>query len=283
MSNTILENKTKSLLNQSRLGEKTAYKQQHDSKLLFPIPRQYQRETLKLPNTLSFYGNDIWNAYELSWLNPKGKPVVAMAEFSIPCQSPNIVESKSFKLYLNSLNGSMFESVSAVENTLQRDLGKALGCGLGIQLSVLSHVKPYTIKGLTGKCLDDLDITANCYTVDPSLLSTGDKSVSENVYSNLLKSNCLATGQPDWASVQIQYSGKQIDHEGLLKYIISFRDHNEFSEHCVERIFTDILRVCKPKSLTVAAYYTRRGGLDINPWRSTDADKSLTNLRTFRQ
>ena len=235
-------------------------------------------------STLPFHGIDIWNAYEISWLNTKGKPMVALGEFIIPCTSPNLIESKSFKLYLNSFNNTQFDSFAAVQALMQRDLSEAAGEAVNVKLSTLDNSKEQITLHLSGTNLDSLDINCETYQPSPFLLTTDDEEVTETLTSDLLKSNCLVTGQPDWGSVQISYSGKQINHEGLLQYIISFRHHNEFHEQCVERIFMDISKHCQPTSLSVYARYTRRGGLDINPWRGTGDMKALLNQqRLIRQ
>lgn len=268
-------------LEQSPLGSEVSYKSSYDSSLLFSIARASKRQDIGIGAELPFYGVDIWNAYELSWLDSKGKPVVRVAEFSIPCDSANIVESKSFKLYLNSFNGTKFESPKQVQDILERDLSLAFGGNVALKI-----FKPHELndawRPMSGICLDDLDVEIEEYELNSELLKQADSSVSETLYSHLLKSNCPVTGQPDWATLEISYSGQKICHESLLKYIVSFRDHNEFHEQCVERIFCDIMRICMPNSLTVSARYTRRGGLDINPSRSTQLIAPI-NKRTFRQ
>ncbi len=262
------------------LGKTSDYITQYDPTLLFPIPRQLKRDEINITGELPFLGEDIWTAYELSWLNAKGKPVVSLAEFRFPCTTPNLVESKSFKLYLNSLNQTRFDSETHVLTTLQNDLSDASG---GDVLVELIHINDtITTERLSGTLIDDLDIDVNTYQLTPGLLSVSDTTVEETLSSNLLKSNCLVTGQPDWASVTIEYKGPRIDREGLLKYIISFREHNEFHEQCVERMFMDITEHCKPTELSVYARYTRRGGLDINPFRSTQ-NETKENRHTIRQ
>jgi 7-cyano-7-deazaguanine reductase len=245
---------------QSPLGQKSAYLQTYAPGLLFPIARK---------STQSFFGFDLWHAYELSWLNSQGKPNVCVAEFIFPCQSPFLIESKSFKLYLNSFNQTKIESISALSEILQSDLSKASGASVQVKLKDLKQVDPESFQMLSGVCLDEQNISCDIYHVNPEYLSCENDIVDETVYSQLLKSNCPVTNQPDWASIEIAYSGKKINHAGLLRYIVSFRDHQDFHEHCVESIFTDIWQRCAPHKLTVAAYYTRRGGLDINPVRSS--------------
>jgi 7-cyano-7-deazaguanine reductase len=269
----------------SPLGKPSAYQTQYAPELLFPIARQPKRDELNLTGTLPFFGVDIWNAYELSWLNMRGKPQVAIATISAPADSPNIVESKSFKLYLNSFNQTRLVNTDALLALLREDLAGAFGAPVHVTLTTPDAFDSVKMGELDGLLLDRLDVEIDQYTPSPALLSARheDAPVSETLVSHLLKSNCLVTGQPDWASVQIQYVGPQIEQEGLLKYLIGFREHNEFHEQCVERIFTDILRQCRPNKLAVYARYTRRGGLDINPWRSNFSAPRPHNLRTARQ
>ncbi len=282
---------------QSPLGKASTYADCYDASLLFPIVRATKREEIGLhANAPSpFFGADMWTAFELSWLNLRGKPQVALAHFTIPCESPNIIESKSFKLYLNSFNNSQFPNAEAVLAYLRADINEAVWRGVTVQSSVgvrligpeLFDREPiYELDGLN---LDRLDIECNRYTPAPDLLKTLDDQgnaqgpVSEVLVSNLLKSNCLVTGQPDWGSVQISYTGAAIDQEGLLQYLVSFRNHNEFHEQCVERIFMDVWKRCKPLKLTVYARYTRRGGLDINPFRTSHPQALPGNTRMARQ
>jgi len=265
------------------LGEKSAYQTKYNPALLYPIPRKNKRDEIGISGTLPFRGVDIWTAYEMSWLNLKGKPSVAIGEFRIPCESPNIIESKSFKLYLNSLNNSQFETLAQVKEIVRKDLSRAAGMELQVEIQVLADADS-TIAALSGACLDGLDIECTEYQPNPELLRTEPTVVQEVLYSDLLKSNCLVTGQPDWGSIEIRYRGKKINHEGLLKYIVSLRDHNEFHEQCVERIFSDILKKCSPKELSVYARYTRRGGLDINPFRTNAKTvPQVVNQRLIRQ
>lgn len=271
-------------LNQSFLGKKVSYIDQYDPTLLFPIPRESKRVEIGIHGALPFFGYDTWNAFELSWLNAKGKPIVALARFDIVCDSKNLIESKSFKLYLNSFNNTKFESISQVQLILQQDLTKAAQGGVSVEIYNVDDINSIPIKNFDAQCIDDQNIEIDTYTVEPAFLSIDEnKIIHEKIYSNLLKSNCLVTGQPDWGSVMIEYSGLKINHEGLLKYIISFRNHNEFHEQCVERIFMDMMTHCKPEKLTVHARYTRRGGLDINPIRSTEKILTPENSRMVRQ
>jgi len=268
----------------SLLGQATPYCTQYDATLLFPIPRQEKRDELGFDlHSLPFKGLDIWTAFEVSWLNPKGKPNAVIAEFAFPADSHNLIESKSLKLYLNSFNGTRFENQQQVEELFIKDL--SLACGDSVDVLIRGLDFDETLTGvLPGENLDSLDIEVTDYQVNPILLTAEPSSekVSETLNSHLLKSNCLVTGQPDWGSVVIRYEGMPINHENLLKYFISFREHNEFHEQCVERIFTDIMKQCKPDNLTVYARYVRRGGLDINPYRSNFEDE-FDIARTIRQ
>ncbi len=275
----------------SLLGKATPYKDQYDASLLFPISRLPKRQEIGVPATLPFLGADLWTAYELSWLNARGKPQVAIAHVTVPCETPNIIESKSFKLYLNSYNNTKFADAAEVLARLRADLSAAVWRDsgrtgtVGVKLLAPELFDQEPIHELDGLSLDRLDLECTHYTPAPQLLTAAfdEQPVSEVLTSNLLKSNCLVTGQPDWGSVQIAYSGPQIDQAGLLQYIVSFRNHNEFHEQCVERIYMDIWARCKPAKLTVYARYTRRGGLDINPWRTSHPQALPANVRTARQ
>lgn len=259
------------------LGKVVDYKSQYAPELLQPVPRSLNRDTLPQHTVAKFCGWDIWNGYELSWLNPKGKPVVAILQATIPYDSPNLIESKSFKLYLNSFNGSRFSNIDAVKTALSNDLSSCAGADVTIDINLPDEFGRFQIAQEHSICIDNLDIDINHYQPESKLLKCNDTQVTESVHSHLLKSNCLITNQPDWATVEIEYTGKQIDHEGLLAYLISFRDHSEFHEQCVERIFCDIMQQCQPHQLSVYAKYTRRGGLDINPYRSTEQKPPFFN------
>jgi 7-cyano-7-deazaguanine reductase len=237
---------------------------------------------LGIAQNATFDGVDIWNGYELSWLNSKGKPQIAGAVFYIPCHSCHLVESKSFKLYLNSFNQTKFASFEEVADLLKKDLSKAVGLPIQVKLISPKEFSAQAFNEFEGHSLDDLDLTIDCYDTDASFLSVSQNETEETLYSHLLKSNCLVTGQPDWASVQIHYKGPQIDHAGLLRYIVSFRNCLEFHEQCIERIYMDILKHCQPQSLSVYGRYTRRGGLDINPFRS-NVTLEPKNTRHWRQ
>lgn len=255
-------------LDQLSLGKATEYKETYSPELLQAVPRSLNRQELSLNDALPFHGCDRWNGYELSWLNHKGKPQVAILKCEVPVTSPHLVESKSFKLYLNSFNQSSFSSFENVTHTLVKDLSQCAGSAVKVELFTPSEFTQLHLGAFDGTCIDDLDIEVNHYQLTPSVLTTENSQVEECLYSDLLKSNCLITNQPDWASVLIRYQGSRINHESLLRYLISFRQHNEFHEQCVERIFCDIMQYCRPTKLTVYARYTRRGGLDINPFRS---------------
>ena len=276
---------------QSPLGKTASYVDHYDPALLFPLPRATKRHELGLGNQLPFFGADAWTAFELSWLNLRGKPQLALAHITVPCETPNIIESKSFKLYLNSFNNTRFADAADVLARLRADLSEAAWRGaaspatVGVRLLGPELFDQEPVCELDGLSLDRLDIACDRYSPAPDLLRTtqGEPPVNETLVSNLLKSNCLVTGQPDWGSVQIRYSGDAIDQEGLLQYLVSFRNHNEFHEQCVERIFMDIWQRCKPTRLTVYARYTRRGGLDINPFRTSHPQALPPNTRTARQ
>ncbi|MBY8029000.1 NADPH-dependent 7-cyano-7-deazaguanine reductase QueF [Vibrio fluvialis] len=267
------------------LGKKTEYANQYDPSLLQPVPRSLNRNDLNLGNELPFLGCDIWTLYELSWLNDKGLPQVAIGEVAIPATSANLIESKSFKLYLNSFNQTRFADWAEVQACLQKDLSACAGEIVQVEVKSLAAYTAQPIVTMQGECIDDQDIEISSYDFDDTLLAeaSSDEIVEETLHSHLLKSNCLITNQPDWGSVEIAYRGPKIDREALLRYIVSFREHNEFHEQCVERIFTDISRYCHPEHLTVLARYTRRGGLDINPFRSSHQAAPANNQRMARQ
>jgi 7-cyano-7-deazaguanine reductase len=276
---------------QSQLGKSSTYVDQYDAALLFPIARRPKRDEIGLPATLPFFGADLWTAYELGWLNPRGKPQLALARITVPAESTHIVESKSVKLYLNSFNNSVFADATAVQIRLREDLSAAIWQGgnimssVGVQLVLPQDFDKEPVHEMDGLNLDRLDLECTHYQPAPELLTAqfNEVPVTETLASQLLKSNCLVTGQPDWGSVRISYTGPQIDQAGLLQYIVSFRNHNEFHEQCVERIFMDIWRACKPSKLEVYARYTRRGGVDINPWRTSHPMAAPVNIRTARQ
>ena len=276
---------------QSLLGKPAPYVDRYDPSLLFALSRTPKRQELGLAGAVPFFGADLWTAFELSWLTPRGKPQVAVAHVTVPCETPNIVESKSFKLYLNSFSNTQIASADEVRDRIRADVSGAAWGGIaskssvGVKLLLPEHFDREAIHELDGVNLDRLDIECTDYQPRPDLLTAAfhEKPVEETLTSNLLKSNCLVTGQPDWGSVQIRYAGPQIDQGGLLRYLVSFRNHNEFHEQCVERIFMDVWRQCRPVKLTLYARYTRRGGLDINPFRTSHPGALPVNVRTARQ
>ena len=276
---------------QSQLGRASAYVDRHDASLLFPLARADQRAGIGALTNPPFFGADMWTAFELSWLNPRGKPQVALAHVTVPCETTHLVESKSFKLYLNSFNNTVFADATEVQRRIRTDISAAVWHGgpmqasVGVKLVLPELFDREPLYEMAGLSLDRLDIECTRYTPAPDLLHTevDEQPVTEVLCSNLLKSNCLVTGQPDWGSIQISYTGTPINQEGLLQYLVSFRNHNEFHEHCVERIFMDIWTRCKPVKLTVYARYTRRGGLDINPFRTSYPQALPANTRTARQ
>lgn len=267
------------------LGQAVTYRDTYDPSLLYPIARAPKREALGVAaDDVPFSGVDVWHAYELSWLNPQGKPCVALARVVIGADSECIVESKSFKLYLNTYNQTVFVDQEAVRVRMQEDIGAAVSGEVAVTLFAVDDPAGVAVHRLPGRCLDTLDVTIDTYSVDPSLLQlTGAGEVTETWYSHLLKSNCLVTGQPDWGSIVIEYRGPEIAPDALLRYLISYRQHNEFHEQCVERVFMDLLTQCQASELTVKAFYTRRGGLDINPMRSTQSAATLSPWRLLRQ
>ena len=277
-------------LSKLTLGKNTQYSSEYTADLLQGVPRSLNRDDLALDQSnLPFKGEDVWYGYELSWLNNKGKPVVAVAEFRFDCSSENIVESKSFKLYLNSFNQTRFTSIKDVEQILIEDLSKITGTKAKVSLFGVDYCPALEISAMPEQniCIDGEDISIESYHYNASLLAgaqkdQGDEQIEEHLVSHLLKSNCLITDQPDWATVYISYRGKMINHAVLLEYLISFRQHNEFHEQCVERIYCDLQSYCKLEELTVYARYTRRGGLDINPYRSSNK-QIAPSARSLRQ
>lgn len=267
------------------LGKQSDYIDRYDPTILFPISRAESWKASGIEREiLPFYGEDVWNGYEISWLSDKGIPRVAMAEFRLPATSPYLIESKSFKLYLNSYNQTKFANKEAVEQRMAKDLSAAAGGRVIVKILPLDYQFPVEPKSV---CIDDLDISMDKYELNPAVLklAVGDEEgeFEGSLVSHLLKSNCPVTGQPDWGSIYIDYKGAHIDEKSLLTYLVSLRTHQDFHEQCVERTFWDIWTRCKPESLTVYARYVRRGGLDINPMRSSDEGKQAINFRTIRQ
>jgi 7-cyano-7-deazaguanine reductase len=257
----------------SPLGKRVAYRDTYAPELLFPIARQSKRDELGVRDgALPFVGEDLWNAYELSWLDARGKPVAALGRFHFPAHSPNLVESKSLKLYLNSFNQTRMADAEAVRAVIGRDLSAAAGAETTVEVTPLALLPQRRFATPEGVCLDALDVDIDVYRPRADFLRAGGAAVRETLYTHLLKSNCPVTGQPDWAMLAVRYAGPAIERAGLLRYVVSFRRHEEFHEQCVERIFCDLLARCRPTALAVWARYTRRGGLDINPWRATPGE-----------
>lgn len=269
----------------SELGQSSQYDASYNPERLYMIPRACKRSELGINNQdLPFFGFDCWTHYEVSLLNEKGKPMVAIAEIIYDCATPYIVESKSLKLYFNSLNNNSFKSSEEVRSIVEHDLSSRIEGA--VQVKIFSLKDPHLLKiesTFQGICIDDLDITCTTDEVSPHYLNLEEENVEETLCSDLLKSNCLVTNQPDWGSVQISYTGKKINREGLLKYLVSFRNHNEFHEQCIERIFIDIMHFCQPEKLSVYGRYTRRGGIEINPYRTTEKEYARSNIRLIRQ
>lgn len=265
---------------ESPLGKSTIYSSQYDPELLFAIARAESRAQLNLSGALPFTGVDIWNAWELTWLNDSGVPQIAATEFRVPFDSPNLIESKSLKLYLNSFTMSRYASAEHVRATIAADLSACVGANVEVRL--LAAGDETALHSFDGFCIDMIDTQCDVFDVDASFLSVGKDVVTEDLHSHLLRSLCPVTAQPDIGSILISYSGPQIDRAGLLRYIVSFREHNDFHEACVERMFNDIQNRCRPSELSVYARYQRRGGLDINPFRSSRAINPV-NTRLWRQ
>ena len=267
---------------QSPLGKVTAWPDRYDASLLFAIERSAARSELGIGAALPFIGCDLWTAYELAWLDARGKPCVGIAAFRVPAASPQLIESKSLKLYLNSYAMARIEATDALRERIAHDLSRAAGADVGV--SILPAVDAMPLVELEGECIDELALDIDDYgPPNPDVLRVHEDGADEALVSHLFRSNCPVTGQPDWASVQLRYRGPRIDREGLLRYLVSFRSHNGFHEQCVERIFRDVMACCRPDALSVQARYTRRGGLDINPWRATPGFAEPPPTRTARQ
>lgn len=265
------------------LGRESAYPEQYDAGLLYPIERAINRAPLGIEeDALPFVGEDEWHAFELSWLNARGKPIVAVARFRLPASSPRLIESKSWKLYLNGFNQSRFASTERVVRVLEHDLSEAAGAPVGVEVFGVDD-PVLTPRALPGESIDEQDIEIADYTPSAEHLTVGEVIVEETLHSHLLKSNCPVTGQPDWGSVMIRYRGPKLDREGLLRYLVGYRQHQDFHEHCVEHIFTDLMARARPERLLVLARYVRRGGLDISPWRATPGERPPSPLRLARQ
>jgi 7-cyano-7-deazaguanine reductase len=268
------------------LGQATDYPTSYAPGVLFPIARHEGRSAIGMSasTALPFYGADIWTNYEVSWLDKQGKPCVAVAEITVPASSPNLIESKSLKLYFNSLNFQRFATESDFLRCVEDDLSAIAGAAIQVRLVLPHDYLQLPVSEFPGVCLDDLPLHCDEFILNAETLNVevSSANVNETLYSHLLRSNCPVTNQPDWGSVMIHYQGPAINRLGLLAYIVSYRHHADFHEQCVERIFMDIMRRCRPEVLTVYARYTRRGGLDINPFRST-LDELPASVRLFRQ
>ena len=266
----------------SPLGQETHYPNEYDPSQLFSIPRDASRIELGITGALPFKGHDGWTAYEISWLDQRGKPQVAIGHIQVPCDSPAIIESKSLKLYLNSFNQSYIESPEEMIATVERDLSCAAGKSVSVELQSVDEQRSGEIILSNYACIDERDVDCRELEYSPALLKViGESAAQQSYVSHLLKSNCPVTGQPDWASVYIDCFGPMLDQDSLLRYLVSFRQHQEFHEQCVERIFVDLQKMGLIK-LTVNARYLRRGGIDINPVRSTDLEYPVIG-RTIRQ
>ncbi|MCK2183644.1 NADPH-dependent 7-cyano-7-deazaguanine reductase QueF [Halomonas getboli] len=270
-------------LAEAPLGRESAYPEHYDAGLLYPIARAANRAPLGIEEgALPFVGEDEWHAFEVSWLNARGKPIVAVARFRLPAESPRLIESKSWKLYLNSFNQTRLASQDEARAIMERDLSSAAGAPVAVELFGVDD-EALAPRRLPGECIDERDIEVEDYTPSAEHLTTGDEIVEETLHSHLLKSNCPVTGQPDWGSVMIRYRGPRLDRDGLLRYLIGYRQHQDFHEHCVEHIFMDLMERARPERLLVLARYVRRGGLDISPWRGTPGERPPTPLRLARQ
>lgn len=257
-------------LDKAPLGKTSDYPDRYDPTLLFPVPREENRRRIGLHDgRWPWFGEDLWQAWEISWLRPGGVPAVAWAEIRFPAASPAIIESKSLKLYLNSFNQAVFSSIEQVQHTMEMDLSSACGAAVHVLMHSVDEGAPAVGRPEGYELIDDLPVENVVYEYAPESLSSDGDTVTEQLCSHLLKSNCPVTGQPDWATVLIRYTGPKIEAAGLLRYIVGFRQKQDFHEHCVETLFTDLMERCRPSELMVCARYTRRGGLDINPWRST--------------
>ena len=270
-------------LRDAPLGHLSGHPDRYAPGLLFAVPRAPQRRALGIGGRLPFTGVDLWTAYELTWLDANGKPHVALATIDVPIESPSLIESKSMKLYLGSFAQTRFAGMTDVASAIERDLSAATGARVGVALRGPAAFDVQAIRELGGESLDELPVACTAYDVDPALLTVHGDVVTETLASRLFRSVCPVTAQPDIASVQLSYRGPRIDREGLLRYLVSYRCHAGFHEHCVERIFTDVAARCGCEQLTVLARFTRRGGLDINPFRTNAGVPPPDNVRTARQ
>lgn len=272
-------------MSENPLGEKIPKPSKYDPGILYPIPRWAARSLLDIDKKLTMYGLDHWHAYELSWLNTRGKPQAAIAEFYFSSDSENVVESKSLKFYLNSFNQEQFDSTEKLAAIIRNDLSALSKSEVKVSVQDLQNIYEDPVQARAGKSIDGLDISINGPQPDPSLLQTEDDAVfDEQLFSDLFKSNCPVTNQPDWASFSIQYTGAKINEASLLAYLCSFRQHQGYHEECAERIYRDIMQVCRPNELSIALNFLRRGGLDINVYRSTEpVGAEVVKARLIRQ
>jgi 7-cyano-7-deazaguanine reductase len=250
------------------LGQTVAYPTKYSPDILFKIKRSEGRKNIN--SDVEFFGIDIWNCYEISWINSKGKPEVRILEIYIPSTSEFLVESKSLKLYFFSLNNEKFDSEEVFKDLVKKDLESLLICTVHLELKKIQDYKNYKLESIDAISIDDIDISPRYTQPSQDIIKYKGEIAEETLYSNLHKTNCLITSQPDWATLIISYKGLKIDHSSLLEYIISFRNEDMFHEHSVEKILSELLSSGKFEKLTVYARYTRRGGIDINPIRSTE-------------
>lgn len=270
-------------ISDSPLGKAARYPEAYDATLLYPVERAPQREALGVVGEVPFHGADRWTAWELAWLDGSGRPCAGIARFSVPCTSRSVVESKSVKLWLVSLNNARFDGVDALRATLSRDLSGATGAGVDVDVALPDRWSSLARAEPDGASIDDVVPGAFPGVPDPSLLRSGGAPVDETLVTRAFRSLCPVTGQPDYATISIDYRGPAIDRAGLLAYLIGYRHHPGFHEHCVESIYMDVLRACGPQRLTVEARFTRRGGVDINPFRSSDPATDVRSSPTIRQ
>jgi 7-cyano-7-deazaguanine reductase len=270
-------------LDRSPLGRATDYPDRYDPALLFPIERAAQREAIGLHGALPFGGVDLWTAYEISWLDARGKPEVAIGEFRVPCDSPALVESKSLKLYIGSFAQEPAGTIDDLARRIEVDLSRACGASVAVALASVDRSRAGVLAELPGDSIDAIAIATDAYEPDAAALSAAGPEGEETLRSALFRSRCPVTGQPDCGDVMLRYRGRRIDRAGLLRYLVSYRRHAAFHENCVERMFVDILQRCAPQALTVYARFMRRGGIDINPFRSNFERDPPPGARTVRQ
>jgi len=270
-------------LDGSPLGRATDYPDRYDPALLFPIERAAQREAIGLRGALPFGGVDVWTAYEISWLDARGKPEVAIGEFRVPCDSPALVESKSLKLYIGAFAQEPAGTIDDLARRIEADLSRACGASVAVALASLERSRAGVLTELPGESIDAVAIATDVYEIDAASLSAAGPSTEETLRSALFRSRCPVTGQPDTGDVMVRYRGRRIDRAGLLRYLVSYRRHAAFHENCIERMFVDILQRCAPQTLTVYARFMRRGGIDINPFRSNFEPEPPPGARTVRQ